>query len=63
MYGIIVKNIGMRGCTSWCTRDGQPELYETRAEAEKVALEYNNRQSPVNRFNEYFAEEYLARKG
>ncbi|MBR2790247.1 MAG: hypothetical protein IKD70_06500 [Eggerthellaceae bacterium] len=48
----------MWGFTSWCTRDGKVELYETRAEAEKAAEEYNDRQQGINRFSTYWAEEY-----
>lgn len=47
MYGIRVRNTGMWGCTSWCTRDGKVELYATRAEAEKVAQQYNERQGYI----------------
>ena len=58
MYGILVKNIGMWGFATWCVRDGKPELYATREEAERVAREYNDREGHVNRFNQYFAKEY-----
>ena len=58
MYGIMVRNIGMWGCTTWCKRDGKVELYATRAEAEKVAQQYNDMQGPINRFSHYWAEEY-----
>ena len=58
MYGIMVRNTGMWGCTIWCKRDGKVELYATRAEAEKVAQQYNDMQGPINRFSHYWAEEY-----
>ena len=58
MYGIMVRNTGMWGCTAWCTRDGKVELYATREEAEKVAQQYNDMQGPLNRFSHYWAEEY-----
>ena len=58
MYGIMVRNTGMWGCTTWCTRDGKVELYATRQEAEKVAQQRNDRQGPINCFNHYWAEEY-----
>ena len=58
MYGIMVRNTGMWGCTTWCTRDGEVELYATREEAEKVAQQYNDMQGPINRFSHYWAEEY-----
>ena len=58
MYGIIVRNTGIWGCISWCTRDGKVELYATREEAEKVAQQYNDAQGHINRFNTYWAEEY-----
>jgi len=41
----------------WC-QPVDPELYATRAEAEKVAQQYNERQGYINRFNYYWAEEY-----
>ena len=58
MYGIMVRNTGMWGCTTWGTRDGKLELYATREEAEKVAQQRNDRQGPINSFNYYWAEEY-----
>ena len=58
MFGIRVRNTGIWGYTTWCTRDGKVELYATRAEAEKVAQQYNDRQGYINRFNYYWAEEY-----
>lgn len=58
MYGIMVRNTGMWGCSTWCKRDGEVELYETKEEAERAAEAYNNRQGRVNRFNDYWAEEY-----
>ena len=58
MYGIMVRNTGMWGCTAWCKRDGEVELYATKEEAERVAEARNKRQGPVNRFNDYWAEEY-----
>jgi len=58
MYGIRVRNTGRWGYTTWCSRDGKPELYATRAEAEKVAQKYNDQQGYINRFNYYWAEEY-----
>ena len=58
MYGIMVRNTGMWGCTTWCTRDGKLELYATREEAEKVAQQRNDRKGPINRFNHYWAEVY-----
>ena len=48
----------MWGCTTWCTRDGEVELYTTREEAEKVAQQRNDRQGPISSFNHYWAEEY-----
>ena len=57
MYGIMVKNTGMWGCATWCTRDGEIELYATREEAERVARQYNDRQGPINRLNHYCVEE------
>lgn len=56
MYGILAKNRGMWGCTVWCKRDGEIELYKTKEEAQKVADERNNRQ--VNRFTDYFVSVY-----
>ena len=58
MYGIIACNRGMWGCTSWCKRDGKPELYATKEEAQKVADEYNSSRPPINNFTKYFVEEY-----
>ena len=58
MYGIMVRNTGMWGFATWCIRDGEVELYATRAEAEKVAQQYNERQGYINRFSTYWAEEY-----
>ena len=58
MYGIMVRNTGMWGCTTWCKRDGKVELYATCAEAEKVAQQYNDMQGLINRFSHYWAEEY-----
>lgn len=58
MYGIMVSNTGMWGYTTWCTHDGEVELYATREEAEKVAQQYNGRQGYINRFNTYWVEEY-----
>ena len=58
MYGIRVRNTGRWGYTTWCSRDGKPELYATRAEAEKGAQKYNDQQGYINRFNYYWAEEY-----
>ena len=58
MYGIMVRNTGMWGFATWCIRDGEVELYATRAEAEKVAQQYNKRQGYINCFSTYWAEEY-----
>ena len=58
MYGILARNRGMWGCTVWCTtEDNKPELYATKEEAQRVAKERNDRQV-INRFTDYFAEEY-----
>ena len=54
----MVRNTGIWGYTTWCTRDGKVELYATRAEAEKFAQKYNDQQGYINRFNYYWAEEY-----
>lgn len=58
MYGIIVKNTGMWGFSTWCKRDGKTELYNTKEEAEKVAHERNENQGCINCFNHYYVEKY-----
>ena len=58
MFGIVVTNRGLWGITTWVKRDGKPILHETREEAEAAAERYNKAQGPVNRFNEYYAQEY-----
>lgn len=57
-WGIMVRNIGMWGFSTWCVKDGQPELYDTEEEAKAKAMEMNERQGPVNRFNHYYAKKY-----
>ena len=56
MYGIMVRNTGMWGITTWCKRNGEIELYETQEEAERVARDYNERQGSINSVNHYWAE-------
>lgn len=58
MFGIIAINRGMWGTSAWVQYDGKPELYPTREAAEAAADRYNRKQPPVNRFTDYFAEEY-----
>lgn len=57
-WGIIVRNTGMWGFSTWCQHNGQPELYDTEEEAEETARQYNDRQGPVNCFNYYYAKQY-----
>ena len=57
MYGIIAKNTGMWGITTWCHNGDKVELYATKEEAQKVATQ-RNQQSIINQFTQYFAEEY-----
>ena len=57
MYGIMARNRGMWGCTAWCKRGDEVELYATKEEAQKVADERNNRQV-INRFTDYFVSKY-----
>lgn len=61
MFCVIAINRGMWGTSSVVTREGRPELYPTRQEAEEAADRLNRSQGPVNRFTDYFAEEYRAR--
>ena len=58
MYGILAKNRGMWGCTTWCKKNGEIELYKTKEEAQKVVDEINANRSPVNNFTSYFVEEW-----
>ena len=58
MYGIIARNRGMWGCSSWCKRDGKPDLYATKEEAQRVVDEINATRSPINNFTDYFVKEY-----
>ena len=59
MYGIIAKNTGMWGCSSWCVdMDGNTILFRTKEEAQKVADEYNAKRPPINCFTQYFASRY-----
>ena len=58
MFGIIAINRGMWGISACVQHDGKPELYPTREAAEAAADRYNRQQSPVNRFTDYFVEEY-----
>lgn len=58
MYGILAINRGMWGTSAWVTHEGTPKLYTTRQEAEEAAERMNRSQGPVNRFTDYFAEEY-----
>ena len=58
MYGILAKNRGMWGCTTWCEKDGEIELYNTREEAQKMVDEINATRSPVNNFTSYFVKEW-----
>ena len=56
-YGIMVRNTGMWGITTWCNReDGTIEAYPTKEEAQKVATERNNA-NRINNHNYYFVEE------
>lgn len=56
-YGIMVRNTGMWGITTWCKReDGMIEAYPTKEEAQKVATERNDRNC-INSHNYYFVEE------
>ncbi len=57
MWGIMVRNRGMWGITTWCTHDDKIELYATKEEAQKVAEERNNSQK-INKFSDYFAKKY-----
>lgn len=57
-WGIMVRNTGMWGFSTWCQRDGKTELYNTEEEAKAVAKKYNDSQGPVNRFNHYYAKQY-----
>ena len=56
MYGIMVRNTGMWGCTTWCHHDGKIESYPTREEAQAVADKYNG-ENRINNFNHYFVRE------
>lgn len=56
-YGIMVRNTGMWGITTWCKReDGMIETYPTKEEAQKVATERNDHNC-INSHNYYFVEE------
>ena len=55
-YGIMVRNTGMWGCTTWCHKDGEIESYATEKEAQEVADKYNNA-CRINNFNHYFVKE------
>jgi len=57
-WGIMVRNTGMWGFSTWCQRDGHTELYDTEEEAKAIAKQYNDSQGPVNRFNYYYAKQY-----
>ena len=57
MYGIMVRNTGMWGCTTWCHHDGEIESYPTREEAQAVADKYNRSGGYINNFNYYFVKE------
>lgn len=58
-YGIMVRNTGMWGCTTWCGKreDGTIESFASRDEAQKVADERNEEGGRVNNFNYYFVAE------
>ena len=55
MYGVLVKNTGMWGCTTWVKRDGKVMEFETKEEAQKVADELNAQRPSINCFSQYFA--------
>lgn len=58
MYGIMVRNTGMWGCTTWCQHDGEIETYPTKEEAQAVADRYNGKgEIRINNFNHYFVKE------
>lgn len=56
MWGIIARNRGMWGITTWCRKHGEIQLFETKEEAQKVADELNG--VMINRFTDYFVSEY-----
>lgn len=56
MWGIIARNRGMWGISTWCKKYGEIELFETKEEAQKVADKWNG--DRINRFTEYFVSEY-----
>lgn len=59
MFGILVINRGMWGGSAWVKgEDGRDLRYASREEAQREADRLNAAQGPVNRFSEYFAEEY-----
>lgn len=58
MYGIIARNSGMWGFSSWCKKDGEIELYASKEEAQKVVDEINNNRSPINNFTSYYVSKY-----
>lgn len=55
MYGILVKNTGMWGYSTWVKHNGEIMKFETKEEAQKVADEFNAQMSTVDNFNQYFA--------
>jgi len=58
MYGVLAKNRGMWGFSTWCKKDGKVMTFATKEEAQKVADEYNGNAPKINNFTEYFAVEY-----
>ena len=56
MYGVLAKNCGMWGCSTWVKQDGEIMKFETKEEAQKVADELNGNR--INNFTQYFVEEY-----
>ena len=59
MYGVLAKNIGMWGFSTFCVdENGKAMTFATKEEAQKVADEYNENKPIINGFTYYFAVEY-----
>ena len=55
MYGIMVRNTGMWGFTTWLSEGGEIMKFRTLQEASKYAEMLNHSRGSINNFTHYFA--------